>query len=186
VGPPLPGIAVRVLQPDSGASARDAIGLLEVKGPNVFAGYWRDPEKTRGEFTADGWFKTGDLGRIEEAGYVHIVGRAKDLVISGGYNVYPREVEAELDTLPGVLESAVFGVPHPDLGEGVTAAVVPRAGAVVSEAEIIGAARTRLAAYKVPKRVILLDELPRNALGKVQKNALRAVYAELYRASRIE
>jgi malonyl-CoA/methylmalonyl-CoA synthetase len=186
VGPPLPGIAVRVVHPDSGASAGDAIGLLEVKGPNVFAGYWRDEERTRGEFSADGWFKTGDLGRIDEAGYVHIVGRAKDLVISGGYNVYPREVEAELDTLPGVLESAVFGVPHPDLGEGVTAAVVPRAGAVVSEAEIIGAARTRLAAYKVPKRVILLDELPRNALGKVQKNALRAVYAELYRASRIE
>jgi malonyl-CoA/methylmalonyl-CoA synthetase len=182
VGPPLPGIAVRVAPPDSGASAGDAIGLLEVKGPNVFAGYWRDEEKTRAEFTADGWFKTGDLGRIDEAGYVHIVGRAKDLVISGGYNVYPREVEAELDTLPGVLESAVFGVPHPDFGEGVTAAVVPRAGVALSEAEILIAARARLASYKVPKRVILLDELPRNALGKVQKNALRAAYAELYRA----
>jgi malonyl-CoA/methylmalonyl-CoA synthetase len=182
VGPPLPGIAIRAVYPDSGTPAGDAIGLLEVKGPNVFAGYWRDEEKTRGEFTADGWFKTGDLGRIDEAGYVHIVGRAKDLVISGGYNVYPREVEAELDMLLGVLESAVFGVPHPDFGEGVTAAVVLRLGAVLTEAEIIGASRTRLASYKVPKRVILLDELPRNALGKVQKNALRAAYAELYRA----
>ncbi len=181
VGLPLPGIAIRVDPPDSGACAGKAIGQLEVKGPNVFAGYWRDAAKTRGEFTADGWFKTGDLGRIDEAGYVHIVGRAKDLVISGGYNVYPREVEAELDMLPGVLESAVFGVPHPDFGEGVTAAVVPRSGIVLSEAEIIGAARTRLAAYKVPKRVMLLDALPRNALGKVQKNALRAAYAELYR-----
>ncbi len=186
VGPPLPGIAIRVVHPDSGTPAGEAIGLLEVKGPNVFAGYWRDAEKTRGEFTADGWFKTGDLGRIDEAGYVHIVGRAKDLVISGGYNVYPREVEAELDTLPGVLESAVFGVPHPDLGEGVTAAIVPKSGAAVSEGEIIGAARMRLASYKVPKRVILLDELPRNALGKVQKNLLRAAYARLYRASPVE
>jgi malonyl-CoA/methylmalonyl-CoA synthetase len=182
VGPALPGIAIRAVLPETGAPAGDSIGQLEVKGPNVFAGYWRDPEKTRSEFTADGWFKTGDLGRIDEMGYVHIVGRAKDLVISGGYNVYPREVEAELDTLPGVLESAVFGVPHPDFGEGVTAAVVPRSGAAVSEEEIIGAARTRLAAYKVPKRVILLEELPRNALGKVQKNALRAAYAKLYRA----
>jgi malonyl-CoA/methylmalonyl-CoA synthetase len=181
VGPPLPGIAIRAVPPETGAPAGDAIGQLEVKGPNVFAGYWRDPDKTRSEFTADGWFKTGDLGRIDAMGYVHIVGRAKDLVISGGYNVYPREVEAELDTLPGVLESAVFGVPHPDFGEGVTAAVVPRSGAVVSEEEIIDAVRTRLAAYKVPKRVILLAELPRNALGKVQKNALRAAYAELYR-----
>jgi malonyl-CoA/methylmalonyl-CoA synthetase len=181
VGLPLPGIAIRAVQAETGAPAADAIGLLEVKGPNLFAGYWRDPEKTRAEFTADGWFKTGDLGRIDEMGYVHIVGRAKDLVISGGYNVYPREVEAEINTLPGVLESAVFGVPHPDFGEAVTAAIVPTSGAMLSEAEIIGAARARLASYKVPKRVILLEELPRNALGKVQKSALRAAYAELYR-----
>jgi malonyl-CoA/methylmalonyl-CoA synthetase len=146
----------------------------------VFAGYWRDAEKTRAEFTADGWFKTGDLGRIDRDGYVHIVGRAKDLVISGGYNVYPKEVETELDALSGVLESAVFGVPHPDFGEGVTAVIVPSPGAQLSEADIVDSLQARLARYKVPKRVFLIDELPRNAMGKVQKNALRAAYASLY------
>ena len=169
VGPPLPGIDIRV-----------ADGALEIRGPNVFAGYWQDPEKTRSEFTADGWFKTGDLGRIDADGYVHIVGRAKDLVISGGYNVYPKEVETELDALAGVLESAVFGVPHPDFGEGVTAAVVLQPAAVVSEADIISRVQARLARYKVPKRVLIIDELPRNAMGKVQKNVLRAAYASLY------
>jgi malonyl-CoA/methylmalonyl-CoA synthetase len=148
----------------------------------VFAGYWRDPEKTGSEFTADGWFKTGDLGRIDRDGYVHIVGRAKDLVISGGYNVYPKEVESELDAVPGVLESAVFGAPHPDFGEGVTAAVVLKAGAVLSEIQIVNAIQARLARYKVPKRIIILEELPRNAMGKVQKNVLRTAYAALYRA----
>jgi malonyl-CoA/methylmalonyl-CoA synthetase len=173
VGPSLPGISVRL----AGAAVP---GLLEVSGPNVFAGYWRDAEKTRGEFTADGWFKTGDLGRIDCDGYVYIVGRAKDLVISGGYNVYPKEVEMELDALAGVLESAVFGVPHPDLGEGVTAVVVPEPATVLSEADIINSLQARLARYKVPKRVLLIDELPRNAMGKVQKNVLRAAYAALY------
>jgi len=182
VGPPLPGVSLRVADTSTGAAlaAVGAIGVLEVTGPNVFAGYWRDPEKTRGEFTADGWFKSGDLGFVDDDGYVHIVGRAKDLVISGGYNVYPKEVEAELDALSGVLESAVFGVPHPDFGEGVTAVVVPRASASLSEADLIHSLQARLARYKVPKRVLLIDELPRNAMGKVQKNLLRAAYAALY------
>jgi malonyl-CoA/methylmalonyl-CoA synthetase len=170
VGLALSGVAVRL--------AGD-IGNIEVKGPNVFAGYWGDEEKTHDSFTADGWFKTGDLGRID-GGYVYIVGRAKDLVISGGYNVYPKEVETELDAVVGVLESAVFGVPHPDFGEGVTAAVVLEPGAAASEAGIIGAMKSRLAGYKIPKRIVFVDELPRNIMGKVQKNALRATYAALY------
>jgi malonyl-CoA/methylmalonyl-CoA synthetase len=183
VGKALPGIAIRVAGAASSLDAPGAseVGSLEVTGPNVFAGYWGDAEKTRGEFTADGWFKTGDLGHIDRDGYVRIVGRAKDLVISGGYNVYPKEVESELDAVPGVLESAVFGVPHPDFGEGVTAAVVRKAGAALSEAQIIDALQTRLARYKLPKRILIVDELPRNTMGKVQKNALRATYASLYR-----
>lgn len=182
VGPPLRGVAVRVINSETGAveTVPDAIGTLEIKGPNVFAGYWRDEEKTRNEFTADGWFKTGDLGRIDRNGYVHIVGRVKDLVISGGYNVYPKEVESELDAVPGVCESAVFGVPHPDFGEGVTAAVALEAGANLSEADILNSVRSRLARYKIPKRILLVDELPRNTMGKVQKNVLRAAHAALY------
>jgi malonyl-CoA/methylmalonyl-CoA synthetase len=156
------------------------IGTLEVSGPNVFAGYWRDSAKTTGEFTADGWFKTGDLGRIDRDGYLHIVGRVKDLVISGGLNVYPKEVELELDALPGVLESAVFGVAHPDLGEGVTAVVVAQTGATLSEDAILEALGARLARYKLPMRVLVIAELPRNAMGKVQKSALRERYAGLY------
>jgi len=174
VGPALPGVSIRV------SNAADGIGSLEIKGPNVFAGYWDDAERTRAEFTPDGWFKTGDVGRIGDDGYVYIMGRAKDLVISGGYNVYPKEVETEVDALTGVLESAVFGVPHPDFGEGVTAAVVREPGAAVSEADIIRAVKSRLAGYKVPKRILFLDDLPRNAMGKVQKNALRSTYAALY------
>jgi malonyl-CoA/methylmalonyl-CoA synthetase len=185
VGTPLPGIAVRVVGATGAVEPQvDVIGTLEVAGPNVFAGYWRDPEKTRGEFTADGWFKTGDLGRIDRDGYVHIAGRAKDLVISGGYNVYPKEVEMELNAHAGVLESAVFGVPHPDFGEGVTAVVVPQPSTALSEADLINALQTRLAGYKVPKRVLLIDELPRNSMGKVQKNVLRTAYASLYGTGR--
>jgi malonyl-CoA/methylmalonyl-CoA synthetase len=182
VGPPLPGVAVRVVNADTGVveAAPETIGTLEIKGPNVFAGYWQDEEKTRGEFAAGGWFKTGDLGRIDRNGYVYIVGRVKDLVISGGYNVYPKEVESELDAIPGVAESAVFGVPHPDFGEGVTAAVVLKAGASLSEADILNAVRPRLARYKIPKRILLAAELPRNTMGKVQKSVLRAANASLY------
>jgi malonyl-CoA/methylmalonyl-CoA synthetase len=182
VGPPLPGVAVRVINGETGSveTTPDAIGTLEIKGPNVFAGYWQDEEKTRSEFTADGWFKTGDLGRIDRSGYVHIVGRVKDLVISGGYNVYPKEVESELDAVPGVAESAVFGVTHPDFGEGVTAAVVLEVGASLSEADILNSIRSRLARYKLPKRILFVDELPRNTMGKVQKNVLRATNASLY------
>jgi malonyl-CoA/methylmalonyl-CoA synthetase len=182
VGPPLKGISLRVRNLENAAVEIDAdvVGTLEVKGPNVFAGYWHDEEKTRSEFSADGWFKTGDVARIDRNGYVHIVGRAKDLVISGGYNVYPKEVETELDAIEGVLESAVFGVPHPDFGEGVTAAIVAKPGAVLSEETIIESVKTRLARYKVPKRILLVEELPRNAMGKVQKNALRQAFAAIY------
>jgi malonyl-CoA/methylmalonyl-CoA synthetase len=182
VGPPLPGVEVRVINPETGAAETtpDAIGTLEIKGPNVFSGYWQAPDKTAQEFTADGWFKTGDLGRIDGNGYVHIVGRVKDLVISGGYNVYPKEVETELDAIAGVVESAVFGVPHPDFGEGVTAAVVLQPGAQLTEAAILAAVRSRLARYKLPKRILLMPELPRNTMGKVQKNVLRATNGSLY------
>jgi malonyl-CoA/methylmalonyl-CoA synthetase len=177
VGPPLPGVQVRV----AGARPGEPVGVLEIKGPNVFAGYWQDAVKTEAEFTADGWFKSGDLGHIDAEGYVHIVGRAKDLVITGGYNVYPKEVESELDALSGILESAVFGVPHPDLGEGVTAAVVIELNGALSESQIIDAVQSRLARYKVPKRVLLVEELPRNTMGKVQKNELRKRFASLYK-----
>jgi malonyl-CoA/methylmalonyl-CoA synthetase len=174
VGLPLPGVEVRVTNPETGRPlSRDEIGMVEIRGPNVFAGYWRMPEKTRAEFRADGFFLTGDLGRIDARGYLWIVGRARDLVISGGYNVYPKEVELELDALPGVVESAVIGVPHPDLGEAVTAVVVPQPDASESETAIIDALRERLAGYKLPKRIVFVDDLPRNAMGKVQKSALR-------------
>ena len=154
--------------------------MIEVRGPNVFPGYWRMPDKTAAEFRADGFFITGDLGTIDARGYVQIVGRGKDLVISGGYNVYPKEIETELDALPGVVESAVIGVPHPDFGEGVTAVLTVRPGAEVSEADVLASLKQRLANYKLPKRVLVVDELPRNAMGKVQKNLLRDAYRDLY------
>ncbi|MFN3688286.1 malonate--CoA ligase [Salinarimonas sp.] len=181
VGFPLPGIDLRVVDPQTGEGlATDEIGMIEVRGPNVFKGYWRNPEKTKAEFREDGFFVTGDLGKIDPRGYVHIVGRGKDLVITGGYNVYPKEVESEIDALPGVVESAVFGVPHPDLGEGVTAAIVLEPGASLDEAQVKAALADRLARFKQPKRVIVLPELPRNTMGKVQKAALRERYAGLY------
>jgi len=181
VGLPLPGVALRIVEPETGTVLpAGEVGMIEVKGPNVFKGYWRMPEKTAAEFRADGFFVTGDLGRVDPRGYVSIVGRGKDLVISGGYNVYPKEVEGEIDRLPGVFESAVVGVPHPDLGEGVTALVVPRPGAQLDEAAILTALGDRLARYKQPRRVLVVDELPRNAMGKVQKNVLRQRYADLY------
>ncbi|MDO5704212.1 MAG: AMP-binding protein, partial [Paracoccus sp. (in: a-proteobacteria)] len=156
------------------------IGAIEVRGPNVFEGYWQMPEKTASEFRADGFFITGDLGQIGEDGYLRIVGRDKDLVISGGYNVYPKELESLIDDIPGVLESAVIGVPHPDLGEGVTAIVIPQPGADLAEATITAALDGKLARYKQPRKVLFLSELPRNVMGKVQKAELRKSYADLY------
>jgi malonyl-CoA/methylmalonyl-CoA synthetase len=181
VGHALPGVTVRVTDPETGKElARETIGMIEVKGPNVFKGYWRMPEKTRSEFRDDGFFVTGDLGKIDTRGYVHILGRGKDLVISGGFNVYPKEIESEIDAMPGVIESAVIGVPHADFGEGVTAVVVCNKGAGVDEASVLKALDGRLAKFKMPKRVFVVDELPRNAMGKVQKNILRDRYAMIY------
>jgi malonyl-CoA/methylmalonyl-CoA synthetase len=183
VGFALPGVTVRISEAETGAPvAAGEIGVIEVKGPNVFRGYWRMPEKTAQEFRSDGFFITGDLARVDSDGYIHIVGRAKDLVISGGFNVYPKEVESEIDAVEGVLESAVIGVPHPDFGEGVTAVVVPRPGALLTEAGILTALSGRLAKFKTPKRAFVVDALPRNAMGKVQKAALRETYKDIFRA----
>ncbi|MEP7172857.1 MAG: malonyl-CoA synthase [Aestuariivirga sp.] len=186
VGLPLPGIEVRVTDPISGASlSQGDIGMIEVRGPNVFAGYWRNPEKTAAEFRSDGFFITGDLGTFDGQGYLTISGRGKDLVITGGFNVYPKEIEMELYQFPGVEESAVIGVPHADLGEGVTAIVVLKAGhSPFDEREMISELQKRLAKFKVPKRIIAVPELPRNAMGKVQKSLLRQTYAELYMLKR--
>ncbi|RAK58364.1 malonyl-CoA synthase [Phenylobacterium hankyongense] len=169
VGYPLPGVELRV-------GGDEATGVIQIRGPSVFSGYWRMPGKTAEEFTADGFFITGDVGHQDPDGRVCISGRAKDLIISGGYNVYPKEVELVLDELPGVAESAVVGVPHPDFGEGVVAVVIGEG----EEAALIAQARERLAAYKAPKRVVFVAELPRNAMGKVQKNLLRDRYARLF------
>ena len=180
VGFPLPGVTMRVTDPETGRELpRDEIGMLEVKGPNVFQGYWRMPEKTKAEFR-DGFFITGDLVKIDPRGYVHIIGRGKDLVISGGFNVYPKEIESEIDAIPGVIESAVIGVPHADFGEGVTAVVVPDKKTPLDEAAVLRALDGRLAKFKLPKRVLFIDELPRNTMGKVQKNILRDKYGKLY------
>ena len=154
--------------------------MIEVKGPNVFSGYWRMSEKTKAEFRDDGFFITGDLGKIDPAGYVHIVGRGKDLIITGGYNVYPKEVETEIDEMPGVVESAVFGCAHPDFGEGVTAVVVVKPGAEITAASIAGTLDQRLAKFKLPKQVFIVADLPRNTMGKVQKNLLRETYRDIY------
>lgn len=181
VGFPLPGVELRIADADSGRSLpQGEIGVIEVKGPNVFPGYWRMPDKTRAEFRADGFFITGDVGKIDARGYVHIVGRAKDLIITGGFNVYPKEVEGEIDALPGVVESAVIGCPHPDFGEGVTAVVVLKKDAIADEKALIANLEGRLAKFKLPKRVIFVDDLPRNAMGKVQKNVLRERNAKLF------
>ncbi len=184
VGFPLPGVDLRIADPESGkALPQGEIGIIEVKGPNVFAGYWQMPDKTQAEFRPDGFFITGDVGKVDERGYVHIVGRAKDLIITGGFNVYPKEVEAEIDALPGVVESAVIGCPHPDFGEGVTAVVVRQAGAAVDEKAVLAALEPRLARFKLPKRVLFVDDLPRNSMGKVQKNILRQQQERLYARS---
>ncbi len=173
VGPALSGVSVRVVNQDGKLCATEEIGDIQVRGPNIFKGYWQMPEKTAEEFTEDGYFKTGDVGRFDAEGYLSIVGRSKDLIISGGYNVYPKEIESVIDEMPGVLESAVIGVPHPDFGEAVVAVVVMRDGAVINEATMIDSLKTRIANFKVPKRVHFVPELPRNTMGKVQKNILR-------------
>jgi malonyl-CoA/methylmalonyl-CoA synthetase len=184
-GKPLPGVEVRVSGDNGKALPAGEIGVIEVRGPNVFKGYWRSPEKTREEFRADGFFITGDVGQIDREGYVWIVGRAKDLIISGGYNVYPKEVEGYIDRIDGVDESAVFGVPHPDFGEGVAAAVKRSPDRTdLSEDAIIGRLKAELAHYKVPKKLYFLDELPRNTMGKVQKNQLRDRYKDSFAARR--
>ena len=171
----------RVADPETGkVLGPETIGMIEIKGPNVFKGYWRMAEKTKSEFRDDGFFITGDLGRIDDKGYVHILGRSKDLVISGGFNVYPKEIESEIDAMPGVIETAVIGVPHFDFGEGVTAVVVCDKAAKVDESSVLKALHGRLAKFKMPKRVIFVDELPRNAMGKVQKNILRDTYSDIY------
>jgi malonyl-CoA/methylmalonyl-CoA synthetase len=167
VGFPLPGVEVRV-------TGEEEVGGIEVRGPNVFRGYWKRPELTASEFTTDGFFRTGDMGLIDDDGYLHIVGRSKDLIISGGLNVYPKEVEEVLDDLPGVVESAVVGVPDADFGEAVVAVVIADGGVALDAAALREEARRRLAAFKVPKRVVLVDALPRNAMGKVEKAKLRA------------
>jgi len=181
VGLPLPGVEVRITDPTSGdALPTGEVGMIEVRGPNVCAGYWRNPEKTRDELRANGFFITGDLGSIDGRGYVSIVGRSKDLIISGGLNVYPAEVEAALDAVPGVAESAVIGVPHADFGEAVAAVVAPRGGSTLAEDDIVGALEPALAKFKLPKRVLIVDSLPRNTIGKVQKAALRETYKALF------
>jgi malonyl-CoA/methylmalonyl-CoA synthetase len=184
VGPALPGVGVRVVDDAGAALAAGAIGNVQVRGPNVFGGYWRMPEKTAEEFTADEtgqkWFKTGDVGRFDESGYLTIVGRSKDLIISGGYNVYPAEIEGTLNELPGVAESAVIGVPHPDFGEAVVALIVAKAGAALDADALVAQLKRQIANFKVPKRAFVVADLPRNTMGKVQKNLLREQHKALF------
>jgi malonyl-CoA/methylmalonyl-CoA synthetase len=182
VGFPLPGVDLRIVGDDGRELPAGEIGGIQVRGPNVFKGYWQMPEKTKEEFTADGWFKTGDVGRVDAQGYVTIVGRSKDLIISGGFNVYPAEVEGVLNEMTGVAESAVIGVPHADFGEAVVAVVVARAGVAPDAAALISELKGRIANFKVPKRVFVVTELPRNAMGKVQKNLLREQHKTLFAA----
>jgi malonyl-CoA/methylmalonyl-CoA synthetase len=180
VGLPLPGVEVRVTDKDGNSLAAGETGMIEVRGPNVFPGYWRMPEKTAAAFRQDGFFITGDLGTLDADGYVHIVGRDNDMIITGGFNVYPKEVETLIDSLPGIAESAVVGLPHKDFGEGVTAFVVVKPGTTITEDTVMAALGGQLAKFKLPKRVIILPELPRNTMGKVQKSLMRKEYRELY------
>jgi malonyl-CoA/methylmalonyl-CoA synthetase len=182
VGLPLPDVSLRIVDPETEKEVkRGEVGVIEVKGPNVFSGYWQMPEKTTTEFSADGFFITGDLATQDKQGYVTIVGRAKDLIISGGFNIYPKEVEGLIDEIPGVLESAVFGVPHDDFGEGVLAAVVAKDGVTLEGESLIHTLKKDLANFKVPKEIFMLKELPRNTMGKVQKNLLRERYNRTFK-----
>jgi malonyl-CoA/methylmalonyl-CoA synthetase len=180
VGFPLPGVGLRVCDDQGKVMPTGEIGGIQVKGPNVFKGYWRMPEKTKEEFTEDGWFRTGDVGKVDERGYVTIVGRSKDLIISGGYNVYPAEIEGYLNDMPGVAESAVVGVPHPDFGEVGVAVVIPKPGATVEPEQLIASLKSQLANFKIPKRCFVVEQLPRNTMGKVQKNLLRQEHGKLF------
>ena len=182
VGFPLPGVRLRARDDSGQPCPPGEVGGIEVSGPNVFSGYWRMPEKTKEEFTADGWFKTGDVGEVDAQGYVTIVGRSKDLIISGGYNVYPAEIEGFINEMPGVAESAVIGVPHPDFGEAGVAVVVAKPGVSLDDAAIVQNLKSRIANFKVPKRVYVVSELPRNTMGKVQKNLLREQHKGLFEA----
>ena len=177
VGRPLASVEVRVVDAQGGVMPQGGIGEIEVRGPNVFGSYWRLPEQSASAFSADGFFHTGDQGRFDQDGYLHIVGRSKDMIISGGLNVYPKEIERELDELPNVAESAVFGIPHVDFGEAVIAAVI--AHGEFDEAAALKHLRSRLAGFKLPKRIVTVAELPRNTMGKVQKSRLRDSYAGL-------
>jgi len=177
VGFPLPGTEIRVADDTGNPLPAGEIGGIEVRGPNVFKGYWRLPEKTAAEFRPDGFFITGDVGRFDADGYLHLVGRSKDLIISGGLNVYPKEVETVIDAVDGVIESAVIGVPHPDFGEAAVAVVV---GDQASRPTIESAVATTLARFKHPKAIVFVPELPRNTMGKVQKAALRQSYGRLF------
>ncbi|HSF64356.1 MAG TPA: malonyl-CoA synthase [Paracoccaceae bacterium] len=176
VGFPLPGVELRITGPEGAALPQGEVGVIEVRGPNVFKGYWQMPDKTAEDMRADGFFITGDLGMVDADGYVHIVGRAKDLIITGGYNVYPKEIEMALDEVPGVLESAVIGLPHPDFGEAVFAVLVAQKGAALEAQAALDAIRGKLARFKQPKAAVVVDALPRNTMGKVQKNLLRDSY----------
>jgi len=181
VGFPLPGVELKITNPDTGASlATGEVGQIEVRGPNIFKGYWQMPEKTAAELRQDGFFLTGDLGKIDDDGYVHIVGRNKDLIISGGYNIYPKEIELVLDDQPGVLESAVIGVPHPDFGETVLGVIVPEKGATPDTDAMMEAVHHSLARFKHPRKLVVLAELPRNTMGKVQKNILREQFQDMF------
>ncbi len=183
VGLPLPGIEVVITDPATGvALPQGQAGMIEVRGPNVFRGYWQMPDKTAEDLRPDGFFITGDLGRFDENGYLQIVGRQKDLIISGGFNIYPKELELLLDQAPGVLESAVFGVPHLDFGEAVLALLVPQPGAVPDPEAIMADLSNRIARFKLPKAIIVSSSLPRNAMGKVQRNQLRQTYQHWFRA----
>jgi malonyl-CoA/methylmalonyl-CoA synthetase len=181
VGFALPGISVRIADDQGKELPRGETGVLEMTGPNVFKGYWQMPEKTAAEFRPDGWFITGDMAMMDERDRITIVGRAKDLIISGGFNVYPKEIEGEIDEIPGVKESAVIGLPHPDFGEGVAAVVVPDGSREISEADILAPLKDRLARFKQPKRVYMVPELPRNTMGKVQKAQLRETYKHSFK-----
>jgi malonyl-CoA/methylmalonyl-CoA synthetase len=182
VGFPLPGVELKITDPASGESLpQGEPGMIEVRGPNVFKGYWQMPDKTREELRDDGFFITGDIGVIDADGYVSIVGRQKDLIITGGYNVYPKEIEMIFDEHPAVLESAVIGLPHPDFGEAVACIVVAEKGASISVKELESMVQDRVARFKQPKAIFVVDELPRNTMGKVQKNLLRDTYRDQFK-----